>query len=211
MTSLTNEVKLDSELESFRQKWLSDLKTRNEHEHEHEHESHDAQTFAGPSRRRPSHNGPPVSTAAKKPRQAEDDADWFQGRSFDEPPSSSHEVKEKGKTVEKNLISALDHYEEAMVKEAQGNMGDSLKLYRKAYRVFLLFHNLYSYVLTSCSLIPVLTGHIARSTSQRARHLSLWLINDPRHSLPPPSQNLPRQKLQSRNSPSRISSPASRT
>ncbi|KAG8411207.1 hypothetical protein J3459_016551 [Metarhizium acridum] len=35
---------------------------------------------------------------------------------------------------QKELVSALDHYEEAMEKEALGNMGDSLKLYRKAYR-----------------------------------------------------------------------------
>jgi F-box protein 9 len=35
----------------------------------------------------------------------------------------------------KPLVSALDHYEEAMEKEAQGNMRDSLHLYRRAYRV----------------------------------------------------------------------------
>ncbi|CAM1504658.1 Fc.00g022490.m01.CDS01 [Cosmosporella sp. VM-42] len=132
MTSSTNnEVKLDSELESFRRQWLSDLKTRNEHEQEH----HDAQSAAGSSRRRLSHNVPPISSSDKKPRQVEEDEDWLQGRSFEEPPSSSHEVKDKGKAAGKKLVSALDHYEEAMEKEAQGNMGDSLKLYRKAYRL----------------------------------------------------------------------------
>ncbi|KOS21405.1 F-box protein pof7 [Escovopsis weberi] len=35
----------------------------------------------------------------------------------------------------KQPVSALDHYEEAMEKEAQGNMGESLRLYRKAYRL----------------------------------------------------------------------------
>lgn len=33
--------------------------------------------------------------------------------------------------------SALEHYEKAVEKESEGNLGDSLKLYRKAYRVRL--------------------------------------------------------------------------
>lgn len=31
--------------------------------------------------------------------------------------------------------SALEHYEKAIERESQGNLGDSLALYRKAYRV----------------------------------------------------------------------------
>lgn len=33
--------------------------------------------------------------------------------------------------------TALEHYEKAVERESQGNLGDSLKLYRKAYRVRL--------------------------------------------------------------------------
>ncbi len=33
--------------------------------------------------------------------------------------------------------SALEHYEKAVERESQGNLGDSLNLYRKAYRVRL--------------------------------------------------------------------------
>ena len=33
--------------------------------------------------------------------------------------------------------SALEHYEKAVERESQGNLGDSLSLYRKAYRVLL--------------------------------------------------------------------------
>ena len=69
----------------------------------------------------------------------DDDDDYLQGRVFDEPPPSSgrtlDETEPQSATKEKGLVSALDHYEEAMEKEASGNMGDSLKLYRKAYRV----------------------------------------------------------------------------
>lgn len=132
MTSSTsNKDELNSELESFRQQWLSDLRTRNDHE--------DPQRSgpgpSRPSKRRPSHHGP-ASAPNRKSWDIENDQAYLQGRSFDEPSSSSHNLQGQPKTVEKQLLSALDHYEEAMEKEAQGNMGDSLKLYRKAYRVF---------------------------------------------------------------------------
>jgi F-box protein 9 len=129
MTSNTNE--LDSELESFRQKWISDLRTRNEH-------PETAEAPAEPSRR--PHHGPISSLPHKHvPAPADDgEDDYVQSRSFDqdEPvnqaPQDVHHDR-KGK----KLVSALDHFEEAMHKEDQGNMGDSLKLYRKAYRVYV--------------------------------------------------------------------------
>ncbi|EXK87894.1 hypothetical protein FOQG_08762 [Fusarium oxysporum f. sp. raphani 54005] len=127
MTSNTNE--LDSELESFRQKWISDLRTRSEH-------LETVEAPAGPSRR--PHHGPISSLPHKHvPAPADDgDDDYVQSRAFDqdEPvaqaPQDVHHDR-KGK----KLVSALDHFEEAMHKEDQGNMGDSLKLYRKAYRL----------------------------------------------------------------------------
>jgi F-box protein 9 len=133
--SSSNDNQLNSELESFRQKWLSDLKTRNDHPETPETPA----AAAGPSSRRP-HHGPPISSLPHKPAPAPaDDAedDYVQSTSFDqdEPvltqaPQEAHHDR-KGK----KLVSALDHFEEAMHKEGQGNMGDSLKLYRKAYRV----------------------------------------------------------------------------
>jgi F-box protein 9 len=54
-------------------------------------------------------------------------------------PQSGHTLDSSSskptKAKDKELLSALDHFEEAMIKEASGNMGDSLKLYRKAYKV----------------------------------------------------------------------------
>lgn len=69
----------------------------------------------------------------------DDDDDYIQAVSFDAPPraeSSSELVPgQPGKAVEKELVTALDHYEKAVEKEALGSLGDSLKLYRKAFRV----------------------------------------------------------------------------
>lgn len=46
-----------------------------------------------------------------------------------------HEEKE----TKDEPSSALEHYEQAVERESQGNLGDSLKHYRKAFRVRLLF------------------------------------------------------------------------
>lgn len=49
--------------------------------------------------------------------------------------------------------SALEHYEQAVERELQGNLGESLKLYRKAYRA----RNLRLYL----NVETMLTQHIA--------------------------------------------------
>lgn len=192
MTSSTsNKEELNSELESFRQQWLSDLRTRNDHEHEQLQRS-----GAGPSRpskRRPSHHGP-SGAPNRRSLDIENDQAYLQGRTFDEPSSSSHNVQGKAKVVEKQLVSALDHYEEAMEKEAQGNMGDSLKLYRKAYRVLTTLLTSRAFPLTIYhSWIAVLIGLIVKSTSHPNQPRNLKLTNAPPQPQPP-SPLLPQQK-----------------
>ena len=128
---MTSNDQLNTELESFRQKWLSDLQTRDEH----------AGSVAGPSNSQQAAQAqrsgrPPVSSPTKKPAHLDDDHDSFQGQSFDEPPApTGHTLAGPSKEPQKELVSALDHFEEAMEREAQGNMGESLKHYRKAYKV----------------------------------------------------------------------------
>ncbi|KAH7155766.1 hypothetical protein B0J13DRAFT_234029 [Dactylonectria estremocensis] len=135
---------LNSELESFRRKWISDLRhqTHDEQPAPQSQSRHDgprlAPSTAGSGRRR----RPSVShSSASKPVHSvdENEDNYIQSQSFDEPASASQPAHDAhgvhGVSARKKLVSALDHYEEAMAKEAQGNMGDSLKLYRKAYRL----------------------------------------------------------------------------
>ena len=124
---------LNLELENFRQQWLSDLRSKNEAAG-HSHQPDESSSPTQPTQ--PS--GPSVSTSTKRrPAHGDDDDDYFQGRSFDEPPApTGHTLAGPGKPAPKKLVSALDYFEEAMEREAQGNMGDSLKLYRRAYKVF---------------------------------------------------------------------------
>lgn len=88
---------------------------------------------------------PPPSQAAAD-RKIEDDDD---DEDEPPPPGITEEIVEKtaslrldnadgdvfGKEPQKEPSSALEHFEKAVEKEAQGSLGDSLSLYRKAYRV----------------------------------------------------------------------------
>ncbi|KAJ6784252.1 hypothetical protein PWT90_09579 [Aphanocladium album] len=160
---------LNTELESFRKQWLSDLKTQRvpqsgdaaaggasssasaSHRRRQSHtRRHDAPRLSfssaaarpGPPKKT---NGPPSPTAARRTVILGEGSDYLEGRSFDEPApplTTSSEARTLASSVDaaaksqkKKLVSALDHYEEAMEKESQGNMGDSLQLYRKAYKM----------------------------------------------------------------------------
>jgi F-box protein 9 len=143
MASESREQMSNSELESFRQQWLSDLQSRKESVSSASHEAgaSSSSSAAVPpvASRQRKHTGPSSPTTKKILPAIEDDEYYLHGQTFDTlpPPSSGgHLLSDApGKHDEKPLVSALDHYEKAMEKEAQGNMGESLRLYRQAYRV----------------------------------------------------------------------------
>jgi F-box protein 9 len=69
-----------------------------------------------------------------------DEDDDFVTQSFhdlDGPsdPKCQHAESSNPKTGSREPRSALEHYEKAVERESQGNLGDSLDLYRKAFRV----------------------------------------------------------------------------
>jgi F-box protein 9 len=118
------------ELESFRQQWKAEVsaKARNDG---------NKGTNSGPSKqhRRPAFN----RLASAGPSRISDETD-----DREEPPrltsfdgTSKTEGKEKNTQTEKSREpqSALEHYEKAVERETQGSLGDSLDLYRKAFRV----------------------------------------------------------------------------
>ncbi|KFA76455.1 hypothetical protein S40288_06496 [Stachybotrys chartarum IBT 40288] len=133
---------LNSDLEAFRREWLSDLRSKRDETAEPPQLS--PYQSLRRSNERPAASSSKQSHAHPRARGSaqlhEDDDHYVQSLSFDEPsPRPGHALAESSKKAatcgDKELVSALDHYEEAMEKEAQGNMGESLKLYRKAYRL----------------------------------------------------------------------------
>jgi F-box protein 9 len=127
------------ELEQFREQWRAEVRAKKPRVPAGKQK----ETIPGPSA--PSsaqrHTGPASSapsTSSTKPIVPDSDDDYIQARSFDdiEEVTSSASLQatpsaEKGKAP----ATALEYYEQAVEKEAQGSLGDSLRLYRTAFRV----------------------------------------------------------------------------
>lgn len=118
--------KEEDELESFRRQWLEEVRTR-----------HPAQPApeARPTERKISL---PPQTQVQLPQEPEDEADYDSHAKVDTSElDGEFRSLELGsqKAEEKDPQSALEHFERAIEKEDQGRLGDSLTLYRKAYRV----------------------------------------------------------------------------
>lgn len=119
-----------SELEQFRQQWRAEVSARSQTDGRREIKA------AARSRRPPPVASQSSSRVPKPPRDADAEED-LEPRHFD----AVHGVRENpghgdsSKTVAEEPQSALEHYEKAVEREAAGNLGDSLTLYRKAFHV----------------------------------------------------------------------------
>lgn len=59
----------------------------------------------------------------------------FQEKDISQRLGESIEESHVDREINEEPSSALEYYEQAVQRESQGNLGDSLKYYRKAYRV----------------------------------------------------------------------------
>lgn len=132
----------EAELESFRQKWREEVTARAKPIASGPAAS--AASAASSSRPRASKIGAPDVTAHSHARQRSREE-------IDEvPPHVYHDLGEKqhGRRLDETSAqtaaalaatrepaSALEHYEKAVEKESQGSLGDSVNLYRKAFKV----------------------------------------------------------------------------
>jgi F-box protein 9 len=135
----------NAELESFREQWRREVRERNPAAGNQLSQRPAHAQVAGASLAVP-HPGP-VSrhpelsrkATGKKPAHQDDDDEFVPTQTFEDPEvTSTRASKDEDSRVqsgEGELVSALDHYEKAVEKEAIGSLGDSLKLYRKAFRV----------------------------------------------------------------------------
>jgi F-box protein 9 len=117
------------ELESFRQQWKAEVI---------------AKAKAGDSREPPTPSAgssqasrrPPAAPRIAETKASVDDGPFTQSY-HDLDDSNSLEKPRNGEssTVDQEPQSALEHYEKAVERESQGSLGDSLDLYRKAFKV----------------------------------------------------------------------------
>lgn len=123
---------VNPELESFREQWRAEVRARHPSAAETQQQA-STSSQSESSKATAQRSSRPAHLSAGKPRVVDTDEDYVQARAFDdaEPtPAARKEVKDTAEPV-----TALEHYERAVEKEAQGSLGDSLSLYRKAFRV----------------------------------------------------------------------------
>lgn len=128
------------ELESFRKEWLEEVSARTRRASQPAKLQQESASNAGKSARK----RPPRHQAADREEEPE-----YQDTGSS-PPTTDYQILSEGvqsltlvsvdddtfvAETEKTPSSALEHFEEAAKKEAQGNLGDSLNLYRKAFKV----------------------------------------------------------------------------
>ena len=129
----------EAELEAFRRRWREEVTARNQRptlsetklqrEHGVQHRENTAVTapLTGPS------------TARRK--ELNDFSEELEPKAYHDLPDKEEQLRlgTKGQDHERNLYkepsSALEHYERAVEKESQGNLGSSMQHYRKAFKV----------------------------------------------------------------------------
>ncbi|OBT69898.1 hypothetical protein VE03_00660 [Pseudogymnoascus sp. 23342-1-I1] len=134
------------ELESFRQQWRAEVSAKSK-PGDSSASKKSAQAPSKPTARRPSlvPKAPPRPSADAESDNEPSDEDGdvvppapLHPASFEASSAKSAVEKDAEKfsgTAPKEPESALEHYEKAAEREAQGNLGDSLTLYRKAFRI----------------------------------------------------------------------------
>jgi len=140
----------DVELEKFRKQWKEEVTARSIGGVS----SHDNQSITAPgpakgtiSTTRPSSaRKPPQYSRSEDLRAAKDDHEAFGGAETQgyhdlEDRDESRRLGTEGEGIHPSIATAkkpstaLDHYEKAVEREEQGNLGDSVSLYRKAYKL----------------------------------------------------------------------------
>lgn len=130
----------ETELERFRQQWREEVSARKTKGKSTEAAS--SQTAprrhnqaASTSRLADAPPQMPVRTAEKNPYEGWDEVQLHTYHDLDEHVVTPAAPSSRSKEPRTPPQSALEHYEEAVAKEVSGNLGDSINLYRKAFRV----------------------------------------------------------------------------
>lgn len=123
----------NSELDSFRKQWHAEVSGRAQPA-----QSSKVRPAAGPSRHS-GHQTHLVPPAVKKPlpqnNNVEESDSEDERENYTKQALLSDDIEGFESRAAAEPQSALEHYEKAVEKENQGNLGDSLDLYRKAFKV----------------------------------------------------------------------------
>ncbi|KAH6650094.1 hypothetical protein F5144DRAFT_523051 [Chaetomium tenue] len=127
-----NPEQSNPDLESFRNQWKAEVQAK--------------KVASGPQEQRTSPSASRAKAAAPRSKgplaqeeEEDEDDDYVPSQSFDDAaedtPVPSLQTGHPEGSQQGDPVSALDHYEKAVEREAVGKLGDSLQLYRKAFRL----------------------------------------------------------------------------
>lgn len=127
----------EAELERFRRQWQEEVSKRNKQS--------TAPATSRPDRRKFPTSGPSVSAHKAPARRTggNHDEEEIDPQAYHDLPDKEAELRldaadhglVRGSSKKAEPESALEHYERAVEKEGQGSLGDSLKHYRRAFKV----------------------------------------------------------------------------
>lgn len=130
------------ELETFRKQWQDEVSARAKASSSSKKPAPLSQPRKKGSEKEDFHP-PRFDTSNQSWKKAEERVDGLESASYHDLEDKDLKTRlgesSEGTQFKKDAAgepsSALEHYEQAVERESQGNLGDSLKLYRKAYRV----------------------------------------------------------------------------
>ncbi|KAK7962256.1 F-box domain-containing protein [Apiospora aurea] len=144
---------MESELENFREQWRAEVArsrntaaTSSSTQKQQQQRPQKAQAASSsssrvpPSRKHEPSANPRIASKIASHQHQEDDDDLTRGQAFDEPagpvaPNTLAAFEKGSGELEKEPETALEFYERAVDKESAGKLGDSLHLYRRAFRL----------------------------------------------------------------------------
>ncbi|KJX93116.1 f-box domain-containing protein [Zymoseptoria brevis] len=127
----------EAELEAFRQQWRQEVLARNKKSGESSAKAQDAGSNTKTRQESSRLNVIGASTA----RRREDYSEAIEPRTYHDLPDKEEQLKlgiegqDHDRNVNKEPSNALEHYERAVEKETQGNLGESMRHYRKAFKL----------------------------------------------------------------------------
>lgn len=159
------------ELESFRQQWRAEVSARSQVDR---------------PKTKPSKRPPPIaslsSTNVLKPPRGDEEVE-ASSFAIDGPSNGNHA---EGSKAGRDPQSALEHYEKAVERENEGSLGDSLNLYRKAFRVGGVQYETWSYTDCSRWIIKSIKNTRTNTFPHRTLHRNLRTQTPPtQHPLCP--------------------------
>jgi hypothetical protein len=131
-------TRTEAELEQFRQQWREEVSARNKKPTSSREAIKAQDKAAQPARQRPVQ----AATASTAKRKDVDYSEELEPRAYHDLPDKEDQLKlgVEGQAHDRNDAfrepeSALEHYERAVERETQGNLGESMKHYRIAFKV----------------------------------------------------------------------------